>query len=34
VEELDPDPLLKLLDKIGLPTKVEDRTPVAQSVAR
>jgi saccharopine dehydrogenase-like NADP-dependent oxidoreductase len=30
VEELDPDPFLKLLDKIGLPTKVERHTPVAQ----
>lgn len=28
VEELDPDPFLALLDKIGLPTKIEDRTPV------
>jgi len=27
VEELDPDPLLALLDKIGLPTVVLDRTP-------
>src|SRR5882724_5329830 len=26
VEELDPEPFLKLLDKIGLPTKVLDRT--------
>jgi saccharopine dehydrogenase-like NADP-dependent oxidoreductase len=30
VEELDPEPLLKLLDGMGLPTKVEDRTPIAQ----
>lgn len=30
VEELDPDPFLKLLDKIGLPTKIEDRTPASQ----
>jgi len=30
VEELDPDPFLKLLDKIGLPTKVEDKTAVPQ----
>ena len=30
VEELDPEPLLKLLDKIGLPTHVLDRTPAAQ----
>ena len=30
VEELDPDPFLKLLDKIGLPTKVENHTQVAQ----
>jgi saccharopine dehydrogenase-like NADP-dependent oxidoreductase len=30
VEELDPDPFLKLLDKIGLPTKVENHAPVAQ----
>ncbi|HRY29708.1 MAG TPA: saccharopine dehydrogenase C-terminal domain-containing protein, partial [Elusimicrobiota bacterium] len=29
VEELDPDPFLKILDKIGLPTKIEDRTPVS-----
>jgi len=28
VEELDPVPFLALLDKIGLPTVVEDRTPV------
>lgn len=28
VEELDPDPFLELLDRIGLPTQVEDRTPV------
>lgn len=28
VEELDPDPFLKLLDKIGLPTKVEERRAV------
>jgi saccharopine dehydrogenase-like NADP-dependent oxidoreductase len=27
VEELDPDPLIELLDKIGLPTVIEDRTP-------
>lgn len=25
VEELDPDPLLKLLNKMGLPTKIEER---------
>lgn len=30
VEELDPEPLLKILDRIGLPTQVEDRTPVAE----
>ncbi len=30
VEELDPDPFLALLDKIGLSTKIEDRTPVPQ----
>jgi saccharopine dehydrogenase-like NADP-dependent oxidoreductase len=30
VEELDPEPFLALLDKIGLPTKIEDRTPVAK----
>jgi saccharopine dehydrogenase-like NADP-dependent oxidoreductase len=30
VEELDPDPFLALLDRIGLPTQVEDRTPVTQ----
>jgi saccharopine dehydrogenase-like NADP-dependent oxidoreductase len=29
VEELDPDPFLKLLDKIGLPTVVEEKTPAA-----
>jgi saccharopine dehydrogenase-like NADP-dependent oxidoreductase len=29
VEELDPDPFLKLLDTMGLPTKVEDHAPVA-----
>lgn len=28
VEELDPEPFLKILDKIGLPTLVEDRTPI------
>lgn len=27
VEELDPEPLLKLLDTMGLPTVIEDRTP-------
>lgn len=27
VEELDPEPLLEILDRIGLPTQVEDRTP-------
>jgi saccharopine dehydrogenase-like NADP-dependent oxidoreductase len=31
VEELDPDPFLKLLDKMGLPTKVEVK--VAEAVA-
>jgi saccharopine dehydrogenase-like NADP-dependent oxidoreductase len=30
VEELDPDPFLKLLGKMGLPTKIEDRTPVPE----
>ena len=30
VEELDPDPFLKLIDKMGLPTKVENHAPVAQ----
>jgi saccharopine dehydrogenase-like NADP-dependent oxidoreductase len=30
VEELDPDPFLQLLDRIGLPTQVVDRTPVPQ----
>jgi saccharopine dehydrogenase-like NADP-dependent oxidoreductase len=30
VEELDPDPFLKVLDRIGLPTKVEDRSPALQ----
>ncbi len=29
VEQLDPDPFLELLGKIGLPTVVEDKTPVA-----
>ncbi len=29
VEQLDPDPFLELLGKIGLPTVVEDRTPAA-----
>ncbi|MCB4755953.1 MAG: saccharopine dehydrogenase family protein [Elusimicrobia bacterium] len=29
VEELDPDPFLALLDRIGLPTKIEDKTPAA-----
>jgi saccharopine dehydrogenase-like NADP-dependent oxidoreductase len=29
VEELDPDPLLALLDKIGLPTQFEERVAVA-----
>ncbi|OGR87494.1 MAG: saccharopine dehydrogenase [Elusimicrobia bacterium RIFCSPLOWO2_01_FULL_60_11] len=28
VEELDPEPFLKLLGKIGLPTEILDRTPV------
>ena len=32
VEELDPEPLLKLLDGIGLPTKVLDLTPAEQLV--
>lgn len=27
VEELDPEPLLAILDRIGLPTVIEDRTP-------
>ena len=27
VEELDPEPFLKQLGKMGLPTKIEDRTP-------
>ncbi|HNC73769.1 MAG TPA: saccharopine dehydrogenase C-terminal domain-containing protein, partial [Elusimicrobiota bacterium] len=27
VEELDPEPFLALLDRIGLPTQIEDRTP-------
>jgi len=30
VEELEPEPLLKLLDKMGLPTQVLDRVPAAQ----
>jgi len=34
VEELDPDPLIALLDKMGLPTKIEDRTPVAPTASR
>ena len=29
VEELDPDPFLKLLEKVGLSTKVENHAPVA-----
>lgn len=29
VEQLDPDPFLEILGKIGLPTVVEDKTPVA-----
>ena len=29
VEELNPDPLIGLLDKMGLPTVIEDRTPGA-----
>ncbi|MBI4396846.1 MAG: saccharopine dehydrogenase family protein [Elusimicrobia bacterium] len=33
VEELDPDPLLKLLDRIGLPTQIEDRTPAVEKIA-
>ena len=32
VEELDPDPFIEILDKIGLPTVVEDRTPAVQKV--
>lgn len=31
VEELDPDPFIDLLEKIGLPTVVEDKTPVKAS---
>jgi saccharopine dehydrogenase-like NADP-dependent oxidoreductase len=34
VEELDPDPLIALLDKMGLPTKIEDRTPAAPTASR
>lgn len=34
VEELDPDPLIALLDKMGLPTKIEDRTPAAPTANR
>lgn len=34
VEELDPEPLLKLLDGIGLPTKIQIRTPEAQLAKR
>jgi hypothetical protein len=30
VEELDPDPLIKLLGTMGLPTKVEEKTLSAQ----
>lgn len=30
VEELDPEPLLALLEKMGLPTKIEDRSKVPQ----
>lgn len=29
VEELDPDPLMALLDKMGLPTVIEEKTPVS-----
>lgn len=32
IEELDPEPFLKLLDGMGLPTKIEDRTPAAAAV--
>jgi saccharopine dehydrogenase-like NADP-dependent oxidoreductase len=32
VEELDPDPLLALLDKIGLPTQIEEKTPAEAAV--
>jgi saccharopine dehydrogenase-like NADP-dependent oxidoreductase len=32
VEELDPEPFLDLLGKMGLPTQVEDRTPPPQPV--
>ena len=31
VEELDPDPFLKLLNRMGLPTEIEDRTPVGKT---
>ncbi|MBV9080695.1 MAG: saccharopine dehydrogenase family protein [Elusimicrobia bacterium] len=34
VEELDPEPFLALLDKMGLPTEIEDRTPVAVGAKR
>jgi len=30
VEELDPDPFIKLLGKMGLPTKVQNRSRVPQ----
>lgn len=33
VEELNPDPLIALLDKIGLPTEILDRTPVKEAVS-
>jgi saccharopine dehydrogenase-like NADP-dependent oxidoreductase len=37
VEELNPDPFIALLDKMGLPTEIEDRTPkekVVRKIAR
>jgi len=30
-EELNPDPFLKLLNRMGLPTEIEDRTPVGKT---
>lgn len=33
VEELDPEPFLKLLDRMGLPTQIEDRTPKTKTAA-
>ncbi|MBN1622100.1 MAG: saccharopine dehydrogenase family protein [Endomicrobiales bacterium] len=32
VEELDPDPFIEILDRIGLPTEIKDTQPVAEKV--